>query len=51
MSIRRGALVQCESCGEDSFYLVRDVLDWMCTVCGGCSFIEQNEMIEDVKNG
>jgi predicted RNA-binding Zn-ribbon protein involved in translation (DUF1610 family) len=34
--MRRGEWQQCASCGEESIYIGRDAVDWICSVCG-CS--------------
>ena len=34
--MRRGEWQQCASCGEESIYVGRDAVDWICSVCG-CS--------------
>lgn len=36
----RGQWVQCSSCGEHSFYLCRDPVDFDCSNCGGHAYFE-----------
>lgn len=37
---KRGEWVMCTSCGEESLWRWKDQLDFVCSVCGGHSYLE-----------
>jgi len=41
---RRGDWVQCASCGEESLYLFRDLVDFVCSVCGCTAMVTESSI-------
>lgn len=44
-SFRVGEWFQCQSCGEETQSFCRDLLDWICSVCGACAPIIASEIV------